>query len=77
MYHNETTNVWSHLIGVFIFFSLIFYILTFKDNDLYSPRVKVIEKINEINADVLQKNDEKCNNYNLKLTRILGDEQAK
>ena len=29
MVHNETTNVWSHLVGVFIFIALLCYTLFF------------------------------------------------
>lgn len=41
--HNEATNVWSHLIGIFIFIGLIFYILTCLGHDLYPPRYELAD----------------------------------
>lgn len=31
MLHNESVNVWSHLVGVFIFITLIFYTFVSKE----------------------------------------------
>ena len=30
MIHNETVNIWSHLLGVFLFFILIYHTLLYK-----------------------------------------------
>lgn len=29
MIHNETLNVWSHLIGTLVFLSMVFYVMLF------------------------------------------------
>ena len=43
MCHNEFINVWTHLIGIFIFIGLIVYILSSWKDDLYGPKYKLIE----------------------------------
>lgn len=71
MCHNETTNIWSHLLGVIIFLTFIFYVVFFVGGiSLTKPMDLVIDKFGEhhmnkwtvpknLNSESIQKwNDE-------------------
>ena len=45
MLHNETVNVWSHLIGVFIFFVLIFIVTFYLGPALIFPTYQAIKAV--------------------------------
>ena len=75
--HNETANVWSHLIGVFIFMALIVYICTSLGHDLYRPRYELIDKLEELKNDVFDKSYQTCKNYHLEMLKGATGNHAK
>jgi len=69
MCHNETTNVWSHLIGVILFYSLIFYIVFFVGGmEFTRPLDNLINKFDFINF--------KFSKYRTEITTSYKDSQS-
>jgi channel protein (hemolysin III family) len=74
MCHNETANVWSHLLGVFLFIGLIIWIVNSLGHGIYHPRYEVADKFEFHGTDVLY---QKCKNYNLELLTKINVNKAK